>query len=310
VTLAVRALAAAAVVVAVIGAGAAAHAEEVPNTTIVYRVRQGDSLELIAAEIYGDRAKSVFIMVENKLPRTRALRPGERLRIPISRDITTAPGDTFQSLAGTYLGSTRRAPFLAELNAIPVDASLAAGALITIPMTVVHTAATPESLFEISKMYFGDTRQAELLRRYNFLEKRALDRSESLIVPAYQVRVAAAKQPPLDAESEARRDRRRNATAKAAKALPAAKLAWRMGDYAAVKAALGALEPDLEYLDTSDAVEAGVLLGATYIAHADTELALAIFKRVLDRQSQHVLRRYDHSPRILAVWQAAGGSVE
>lgn len=305
----VRTLVVAAVVVAVASARAA-HADEVPNTTIVHRVRQGDSLELIAAEIYGDRTKAVFIMVENKILRARPLRPGERLRIPISRDITTAPGDTFQSLAGTYLGSTRRAPFLAELNSIPVDSSLAAGTMITIPMIVVHTAATPESIFEISKMYFGDTRQAELLRRYNFLEKRTLDRSESLIVPAYQVRVAATKQPPLDAESEARRDRRRNATAKAMKALPAAKVAWKMGDYAAVKAALSALEPDLEYLDTSDAVEAGVLLGAMYIAHADTELALAIFKRVVDRQAQHVLRRYDHSPRILAVWQAAGGSVE
>jgi hypothetical protein len=299
-----------AVALLVFAAASIAHAQDVPPAAIAYRVRQGDTLELIAAELYGDRTKAVFIMVENKLLHVRPLRPGERLRIPTSREVATAPGDTFESLAGAYLGSTRRAPFLADFNGVPVDDSLAAGTLITIPLTVVHVAASLESVSDISKLYFGDAKQAELLRRYNFLDKRSLDRAETLIVPAYHVRLAPAKQPPLDTESKARRDHRREASAKVARALPAARQAWKSGDYAAVKATLGELVPDLDYLDTSDAVDAGVLLGSVQVAHDDLEAALATFKHVLDRSAHHVLRRYDCSPKLVAVWQRAGGQVE
>src|ERR1041384_3270201 len=82
----------AAVVVA--ASGGPAHAQDVANS-VVYRVRQGDSLELIAAEFYGDRTKAVFIMTENRMTHVRPLRPGERLRGPISREVATPPGDTF-----------------------------------------------------------------------------------------------------------------------------------------------------------------------------------------------------------------------
>lgn len=298
------------VMVAMVQALGVAHAQEAPSMSVSYRAKQGDSLELIAAELYGDRSKAVFIIAENKLQRPRPLRPGERLRLPISREVTTAPGDTFESLAGTYLGSARRGPFLAELNGIPAEDSLPAGTVLTIPLTVVHTAITPESLGEIARMYLGDARHAELLRRYNFLEKRALDRNETLIVPSYTVRVAANRQPAVDTESKARRDRRHAATTLVAKALPAARQAWKAGDYAAVKSTLAPLEADLDYLDTADAVDVGVLLGAAYIAHNEIEPATAVLKRVFDRQPRTVLKRYDHSPRILAIWQSVGGRLE
>jgi LysM repeat protein len=287
-----------------------AHAQDATNDTVIHRVKQGDSLELIAAEFYGDRTKAVFIMVENKLAHARPLRPGERLRIPVSRDVTSAPGDTFESLAATYLGSARRGRFLADFNGISPDDSLPAGTLITIPFTIVHTPTATESISDIAKAYFGDGKNAELLRRYNFLDKSSLDKNEPLIVPVYHVRLSAAKMPALDADSKARRDHRREASARVAKALPAARQAWKVGDYAVVKGTLAQLEPDLDYLDTSEAVDVGVLLGAAHVAYDDNELALAAFKRVIDRQAQHVLRRYDYSPKILAVWQKASGQVE
>jgi LysM repeat protein len=287
-----------------------AHAQDATNDTVIHRVKQGDSLELIAAEFYGDRTKAVFIMVENKLAHARPLRPGERLRIPVSREVTSAPGDTFESLAATYLGSARRGRFLADFNGISPDDSLPAGTLITIPFTIVHNPTATESISDIAKAYFGDGKNAELLRRYNFLDKSSLDKNEPLIVPVYHVRLSAAKMPALDAESKARRDHRREASARVAKALPAARQAWKVGDYAVVKGTLAQLEPDLDYLDTSEAVDVGVLLGAAHVAYDDNELALAAFKRVIDRQAQHVLRRYEYSPKILAVWQKASGQVE
>jgi LysM repeat protein len=296
-------------VVAVVAAPRAAHAQDA-NRPVVYRVKQGDTLELIAAEFYGDRSKAVLILAENKLARPRPLKPGERLRIPVSREIATSPGDTFESLAMTYLGSARRGAFLADWAGLPHDDSLPAGTAVTIPVTVAHVAQATESLADIARLYFGDARNAEMLRHYNQLEKPAVDKGETVQIPAYQVKVSPAKQPALDPESRARRDHRREALARAARALPAARLAWKAGDFAQVKDGLARLEPDLDYLDTDDAVELGVLLGAAHVAFDETEPALACFKRALDRQAQHALRRYDHAPKVLALWQKAGGPIE
>ncbi len=287
-----------------------AHALDALNDTVVHKVRQGDSLELIAAEFYGDRTKAVFIMVENKMTHARPLRPGERLRIPISREVAAAPGDTFESLAATYLGSARRGSFLADFNGRAAEDGIAAGTVITVPFTIVHTAGATESVSDIAKAYFGDGRNAEMLRRYNFLEKASIEKGEPLIVPVYHVRLSPAKAPALDPDSKARREHRREASARAAKALPAARQAWKDGDFAGVKAALAELDPDLDYLDTSEAVDVGVLLGAAHVAYDDAELALACFKRVVDRQANHILRRYEVSPRILEIWRKAGGQVE
>jgi LysM repeat protein len=298
------------VLVLVLGGPRAAHAQDPPNDTVVHRVRQGDSLELIAAEFYGDRTKAVFIMVANKMTHVRPLRPGERLRVPISREVATAPGETFESLAATYLGSARRGTFLASFNGMSSDDGVPAGTVLTIPFTIVHTAGSVESISDIAKAYFGDGKNTEMLRRYNFLEKNSIDRGEPLLVPVYTVRLTPAKTPALDVESRARREHRREAIARAARALPAARQSWKDGDFAAVRSTLAPLEPDLDYLDTRDAVELGVLLGAAHVAFDETEPAVALFKRALDRQANHALKRYDTSPRILDVWQKAGGQVE
>ena len=277
---------------------------------VTYRVKQGDTLELIAAEFYGDRNKAMFIAAENKLTRPRSLKPGERLRIPVSREVTSAPGDTFESLAMTYLGSARRGGFLADWSGIAQDVSLPAGTPIMIPFTITYTAQSPETLGEVARAYLGDGRQGELLRRYNQLEKSTLDRGESLLVPAFQIRISPARQPALDAESRGRRDHRREAVARAARALPAARLAWKSGDFAEVKAVVAPLEADLDYLDADEAVELAVLLGAAHVAFDADDLAVTAFKRAIDRRATHALRRYDCSPKVLAVWQKAGGTIE
>lgn len=296
-------------------AAAPARAQEAPattpaTTTVAYRAHQGDSLELIAAEFYGDRTKAIYVIAENKLTRPRPVRPGERLRVPVNHDIVSAPGDTFESLAQAHLGNARRGTFLADFNGMSADDSLAAGTVITIPLTIVHTAAAIESMGELSRLYFGDAKSGELIRRFNFLDKGTIEKGDTVLVPVNQVRVAAAKQPAIDADAKARRERHREATAKAVRALPAARQAWKDGDFAQVKAQLTPLDGELDYLDTADAIDAGVLLGAADLAADNTDHAAATFKRVLDRQPRHALKRYQYSPKILAVWQKAGGPVE
>ena len=297
---------AAALALAALAAPAAA--KEAKGDTLAYRVRQGDTLALIAAEFYGDRSKAIFIMVENKLTHARPLKPGERLRIPVSRDITTAPSDTFESLAGVYLGDPRRGTFLADFNGMSADDGLAAGTQLQVPFAISHTAEATETLAQISLAFFGDAKQAEMLRLYNFLDRAALEKGESIVVPIFNVRLQASKMPAIDAEAKQRRAARREVSARAATALPAAWQAWRVGDYAEIERLLAKVE--IAYLDLGPAVEVGILRGCAHIAENKAELALEDFKEVLDRKPSHTLRRFDHSPKILEIWEKADGRVE
>ena len=304
-----RGLGAALVMIAVVLAPLSARAQG-NLRPVTYRVKPGDTLELIAAEFYGDRGKAVFILDENKLARPRPLRPGERLRIPVSHEITTSPNDTLESLALAYLGSGLRSSFLADWNNLSQDDSLPAGLPLIIPFTVLHVAPAPEVLTEVSRAYFGDSKQAEMLRRYNQLDRTSLEKGEQLIVPAYHIRLSPAKQPAPDPDARARRERRRSAMARATRAVPAARQSWRDGDFAAVKATLLPSDVELDFLDADVAADIAVLLGAAYLAFNDGERALTCFQRAYDRQRQRVLRRYDYSPKIIALWEKVGGTVE
>jgi len=248
-------------------------------------------------------------MVANKIVHPRPLRAGEKLKIPVSRQVITSPGDTFETLAATFLGDVRRGPFLAEFNDLSPDDGLASGSAIAIPFTVTHTAQATETIANITAAYFGDTKNAGMIRRYNFLEKDTIEKGERLSVPIFNVRLQASKMPSINADSKARRDRQLKAQDRAAKAIPAAKQAWREGDFAEVKAALAEVELDVDYLELAQAVEVGILLGSLHVAFNDTKPALEAFKRVLERKPTHQLGPYLHSPKILAAWTEAGGAV-
>lgn len=277
--------------------------------TVLYKVRPNDSLSLIAAEFYGDRNKAIFIMVANKMEHPRKLRPGERLKVPVSRLLITSPGDTFESLAKSLLGDARRGKYLARFNNLDEGSSLASGTEISIPFTVTHTARSTESIASITAAYFGDAKNAALISGYNFLDKNAIDKGERVTIPIFNVRLQASKLPALDADSRKRVNEQRRARERAATAIPAARQAWREGDFAGVRDALAEAESELDYLDALQAAEAGVLLGATHVASNDNKLALVAFKRVLQRLPAHQLDAFHFSPKVLAVWKEAGGTV-
>jgi len=279
------------------------------DDTVSYRVRPGDTLSLVAAEFYGDHQRTTnFLMAANNLRRQRKLSPGEKLRVPVSREITTAKGDTFATLAKSYLGDPDRAAFLAEYNKLKLTSTLATGTGLTIPMRVVHTAAAPETLEQVSQLYFGDAKQAEMLRVYNHLDSSQLDKNDSLIIPNFRVRVRADKLPPLDAGSIARREQQRQANADALRALPLAHTAWLQADFAGVKTALAGVANKLDFLEPETASDVGILLGKAFIAFDDAPSAIAIFSQVLARQRCELSAYFD-SPKVIAAWKQAGGSV-
>ena len=304
-----------AVIVAVlvtVGLAALAPAARADDTTdtMTYRVRKGDTLELIAAEFYGDfRHTMIFIMVENKLQHPRKLIPGERLKIPINRVISTAKGDRFESLAKAYLGDPNRAAYLADFNGkSPLDVP-PTGTRIVIPFHVTHVAAGPETLAQISLAYFGDNKQVEMLRTYNNLEKSQLEKGESIVVPIFHVRVRSEKLPAIDAKSSERLAQQKAATRAAVSALPIARTAWLQGDFATVKEVLVDVANQLDYLDTQTSSEVGLLLGKAYVAFDDKASAVAIFSQLLNRDPRRELSPYYDSPRVLDAWREAGGHV-
>jgi len=281
-------------------------AQDATVDTINYRVKDGDTLALVAAEYYGDRKKAIFIMVENKITHSRALRPGERLKIPVNREITTAPNDTFETLAGTFLGDARRGVFLAEFNNMSPDDRLPAGTQLQIPFTVQHKAASSESFSSIAAAYFNDKSQAEMLRRYNFIEKKALEKDEAIQVPIFNVRLSASKMPPVDPEAKTRRAARRDAAERAASNIPRAWSAWRSGEIQLIETLM--FDIDIDYLDTNEAIDVSLLRGLAAAAQGNKALAIENFKAVRARKDTHVLRKFDYSPKILELWTQAGGS--
>src|SRR5207248_2878656 len=78
---------------------------------------------------------------------------------------------------------------------------IAVGTQLSIPFHVTHVAAATESLASIAAAYFGDAREGDTLRRYNFLERASIDKGESIAVPIFHVRVRTSKLPPVDADS-------------------------------------------------------------------------------------------------------------
>jgi phage tail protein X len=278
---------------------------------VAYRVKQGDTIELIAAEFYGDHARTVaFVAEENKLKPPYKIFPGERLKIPVTHEIATAKGDTFESLAAQYMGDAKRAPFLAELNHMQPSDALATGTIIAIPFHVAYTAQNAESLAQVSTELFGDAKQADAIRAYNGLDKAALDKGETVLVPVMHVRTRAEHTPTLDADSAQRHDAQKHALADAETALPLARTAWLEGDFVRVRDLLGPIAKRFDYLDNASASDVGVLLGKADVAFDDKDAATALFHDVLARSPQQTLSAYSESPKVLEVWRAAGGSVK
>jgi LysM repeat protein len=292
-------------IVALVAVTALAASAFAQGNTIAYRVKQDDTLDVIAAEYYGERAHAKLIVAENKLK--KRVQPGQRLRIPITRDIVTDRGDTFESLAQTHLGDARRAVVLADFNERDVSDIPPVGTQISIPIQITHVAQGQESLASVAAQYWNDAKQAEVLRRYNFLDKTTLEKGESVIVPIIKVRVR--KQQALDGDAKTRRDDQRKAADDAAHALPVARTAWLQGDFAGVRAALQPIADSVEYLDTAVAIEVGMLLGKAQLAFNEPQQAAAAFKAVLDRKPTHRLHPYHDSPKVIEAWTKAGGQV-
>jgi hypothetical protein len=277
---------------------------------ISHQVSPDDTLELLAAEYYGDRRHAALLRLANGMDEPRDLRRGERIRIPVGQRVVTRAGDRLESLAATHLGDDRRATFLAEYNDVSPNALLAAGELLRLPFHLTYRARERVSLGVLGARYLRGSRDADILRAYNFLDEdvEVLSEGDTILIPALHIAVRAARLPRLSDGAVARVETRRAAQAEAEAALPAARHAWRRGDYEAVARRLAPL--DLDYLDADVALEASLYLGGAHIARGDEMTAEAVFRAALVRDPDYEMSAYLFSPAIRTLWEQLGGRID
>jgi len=294
-----------------LGAASAALAQSGDDQTrsvLVHTVRRDDTLQLLAAEYYADRRYAVFIMFMNGMTHPRALRPGERLKIPTAWKYSVAAQETFDTLADRFLGDERRGAYLAEFNNLPADESLSLGQEVRIPFLIRYTADSNETLRAVAATFYGDARKADLLRGYNFRNGTVLKKGESVIVPITEVQVRPEKLPAPDPEEKKREQRRREMTERVDGKLRRANDAWKAGEYGVVRAELEDL--DVEYLEDEKATAVAFLRGCAFVAIGDDAFAKANFEKVLERSPTFRVHARSVSPKIRLVWERAGGKVD
>src|SRR5947207_9910542 len=170
--------------IALLGASAGAAPRSLPHV-----VAAGETVEGLAAEYYGDRSKALFIRERNALGEQR-VRAGETLAIPTATRVRVEKGDTLATIAERWLGSPRRARFLAEWNGLRETEKLEVGSKVLVPFHLVHRVRAPESLASLAKTYYGDAAQGRLLAAYNFRSKGlVLARGELLVIPVPHVQI-------------------------------------------------------------------------------------------------------------------------
>ncbi|HSC88072.1 MAG TPA: LysM domain-containing protein [Polyangiaceae bacterium] len=148
-------------------------------------VEPGETLARIAERFYGRVQLERVLVTANHLDRTGAkgLTPGQLLEIPALGYHRVQSGETWESLAASLLGDTRRAIFLADSNGEKPWIQPEVGRILAIPYNLAWITNGDESLATLAYRFLGSTKQAWALTQYNDLEKRTLARGEILLLP-------------------------------------------------------------------------------------------------------------------------------
>ena len=155
-----------------------------PSAAFSHIVKPGETLSQIAARVYGDARKETILAGANALDVQggSAIVPGMRLEIPAPAHHTIIAGDTWNALALTWLGDTRRADVLARLNNAVAWVAPPLGLAVEIPAVVAHIAADSDTSASIAVRYWGDSNRGWELNAFNGRREVPLQRGEIVLV--------------------------------------------------------------------------------------------------------------------------------
>lgn len=275
----------------------------------VHIVRPGETLASIAQRYYGDPRRESVLVAENGLTTQggASIVVGLRLVIPWVRYHVVQAGETWAQIATRHYGDPRRAPALMEANPQQTannqpdqDAEL------LVPYPLRHISRQADTARRVAQLYYGDTREAQALMRFNSLRSRRLSRGQIVLVPLADLTLSAEGQRLVEEAT--------------GEAVTGGSLRALQMD---VEEELPELRADVETGRYTEAVARGNrLLGAgrltfhqvvtiqrqlatAYVAFGQRELAVRAFLEALSRQPDLVLDSRLTSPRVLTALEEA-----
>jgi LysM repeat protein len=283
----------------------------------LYTAKNGDSVESVAAEYYGNRSLGPFLMEANGLKDAK-LKTGQKVRIPTAFSYRVRKGDTLEALAQKFLDDKRRAPFLAAFSGVGRADKIREGQELIIPFQHVHVAPAPESLQSVARSFYGDSGRARMLADYNFRTAPMLAKGERLLLPITHIRIrsvrldpklkesaaAAPKAPVPTAPSNEAQKREEELAARVTQQLALVETKYKEGSYQDVPSALDKM---LTEEDPSEAQLAEIFRwkAFAYVALGLDELAVQAFREVLARKPDEKLDEATVSPKIRAAFEKA-----
>lgn len=158
-----------------------------------YKPQPEESLSRVALIHYGDARKVVYLQAANDLGDGDSAPRGATLWVPTVWKYRIKKGEDLAQIAGRYLKDPKRADFLLWLNRIGDPKDIKPGTEIQIPFMLNHRAPTAQSLADVSRRYYFNTRQAPLLKKFNARKTDALKAGEVVQVPIYDPEAAFEK---------------------------------------------------------------------------------------------------------------------
>lgn len=274
----------------------------------IHVARVGETLGQLSLRYYGKMELSFVIRAANGFihPDDGQLMPGERIEIPEVTYHRVRQGETWETLADRYLGSSRRGRFLAEMNKEEQGNAPAEGAVVVIPYQLLHILSADESIRSVTKIYFGAERSPNWLVDYNLAKKKKrFGRGDAVLVPLANLRIVPAELERIKTE-QAENDSQDAHQGQIEAAAEIARLRdqFDQGRYVEIVATAERL---LGKGSLTSPQQIGVYkyLSFAYVALGNQKLATNAFKRALEIEPSMELSPITTSPKIMKIFQAA-----
>ncbi|MCU0662196.1 MAG: LysM peptidoglycan-binding domain-containing protein [Myxococcota bacterium] len=292
---------------------AAAVAWVSPAAAYTHVARSGETLLKLAQRYYGRTELSIVIRAANGFvhPDDGSIAPGELVDIPEVLYHRTRAGETLEILADRYLATPKRGPFLAEMNGMNPDQSLAEGTIVKIPYHLRHIFASGETVQRVAKLYYGNARQPTFLKSYNFVGRNTrFSRGDVVIVPLIDLEFTKEEHDRIDAErrqqySAADAELQRSAVGSIAKL----KEVSEAGRYVEVVALASGLLARFESLTVPQQIGTHKYLAIAYVALDEHSLAQRHLTEALKLQPEMELSPLTTSPKVLDLLKEVRGQL-
>ena len=269
--------------------------------------RIGETLEQLAFRYYDNPDLEIVIRAANGFvhPDDGRLTQGERIEIPEVIYHRLRKGESWATLADRYLGSPKRARFLAELNDHKEEHFPAEGTIIKVPYQVLHILASDEKLRSVTRIYYGKKRSASWLQKYNLTRKKRFRRGDAVLVPLIDVEFSEIERKKIEkARAERYTNKDKKKQVKAIGGIRALKEQFGKGQYVEM-IATGQLLLVKGGLTNAQKVGVHQFLAFAYVALGSKQIAMESFYEALKLQPDMDLSPLTTSPKILAVFRQA-----